>query len=159
MKTNQPALLLALLASSIFNVSSTFAQAEQAVADQIELHWAALNSGDIAAFNAAFTEKGYSAASSDGSFWEYERQTLEEAMADTKGVKFQLHPHHVTVTMLTKDIALATYYLVGSITPADGEAISNYRTRASQVWVKVGDTWKIQHEHFSALFGGQGVGG
>jgi hypothetical protein len=154
-----PTLLLLTALTSALGTQQTKAQTEQQVADKIEAHWGLLNAGNSAGFAANFATEGFSAASSDGSFWDYSVQSADDAEAQTAGVDFDLHPHHVTVTMLTKDIALATYYLVGSITPSEGEGITNYRTRASQIWVKEGSAWKIKHEHFSALFGGAGVGG
>jgi len=157
MKTLTQTFSVALLTTLV--TYQVVAQAEQQVVNSIKSHWNMLNSGNVASFATNFVADGFSAASSEGSFWEYERQSTEEAVEQTKGVKFDFHPHHISVIMLGKDMALATYYLVGSITPSEGEGITNYRTRASQIWVKDGSGWKIKHEHFSALFGGAGIGG
>jgi len=137
------------------SLSITAQMADELVA----AHWDALNSGDMASFTSHFHVDGHSAAPSSGGLWEYSVQDIEQAQEDTENVKFDINPNHVHVDMVTDDVMVVTYYLVGTIQPDDDKAINNYRTRASQVWVKVGGDWKIKHEHFSALFGGQGVGG
>ena len=69
-------------------------------------------------------------------------------------------PHHINVRMVgeKQDVAYAAYYLVGNILDADRKVIvKNYRTRASQVWVKLDGRWVEIGSHYSPLYGGSGV--
>ncbi len=41
--------------------------------------------------------------------------------------------------------------------PTNAAAVSNYRTRVTQVYVKEGGKWKVRAAHFSPIMGGAGT--
>ena len=69
-------------------------------------------------------------------------------------------PHHINVTIVseTQDVVYAAYYLVDKILDSDRKVtVKNYRTRVSQVWVKLDEKWGVMGRHYSPLYGGSGV--
>ena len=69
-------------------------------------------------------------------------------------------PHHINVTIIreTQDVVYAAYYLVDKILDSDRKVtVKNYRTRVSQVWVKLDEKWGVMGRHYSPLYGGSGV--
>ena len=69
-------------------------------------------------------------------------------------------PHHINVTIVseTQDVVYAAYYLADKILDSDRKVtVKNYRTRVSQVWVKLDGKWVVIGGHFSPLYGGGGV--
>ena len=98
-------------------------------------------------------------AYSSGGLWE--DQTGDE-LAETLiggGATMSVTPYHVKITLLgeKKDVAHATYYLVGKILAGTTVVVENYRTRISQVLEKQDGNWIIVANHASPLFGGSGV--
>ena len=72
-----------------------------------------------------------------------------------------IKPHHINVKIVgeKQDVAYAAYYLAGKILDTDRKVIvKNYRTRASQVWVKLDGKWVTIGSHYSPLDSGSGVG-
>jgi len=86
---------------------------------------------------------------------------LHEVPADAPEQEFEsfsLNPKHITViTLVPGQIAIAQYYSEGSMHLKDGPMISNYRTRATQVFVKEGGQWKVRAAHWSPIAGGAGT--
>ena len=80
----------------------------------------------------------------DGELLEYEYQTLT--------------PKHIEVITLVEDqAAVAMYYTEGRFKAKGGEAVNNYLTRATQVYVKEGGKWKVSAAHWSPIAGGSGT--
>ena len=98
-------------------------------------------------------------ASSEGGLWQFRSKEEFAAMADRPNI-LDFRPHHINVKIVgeKQDVAYAAYYLVGTILDADRKVIvKNYRTRASQAWVKLDGKWVVIGGHFSPLYGGSGV--
>ncbi len=71
---------------------------------------------------------------------------------------FNLNVKHITViTLVPGQIAVAQYYSEGSMDPKASAAVSNYRTRVTQVFVKEGGKWKVRAAHWSPIAGGAGT--
>ena len=72
--------------------------------------------------------------------------------------KFNLHPKHIEVVSLTEGrVALAMYYLEGSMQPAGYPPVSHYLTRVSEIYVNENGDWKRRAAHWSAITGGGGT--
>ncbi len=65
--------------------------------------------------------------------------------------------HIRVITLVPGQIAVAQFYSEGSMDPKGSAAVSNYRTRATQVLVKEGGTWKVRAAHWSPIAGGSGT--
>ena len=73
-------------------------------------------------------------------------------------VSFNIDVKHIQVTTLVPgQVAVAHYYSEGSMQPKGSPAVNNYRTRASQVFVKEDGKWKVRASHWSAITGGAGT--
>ncbi|MFQ5350568.1 MAG: hypothetical protein ACE5EG_09020 [Thermoanaerobaculia bacterium] len=71
---------------------------------------------------------------------------------------FNLHPKHIEVVSLTEgQVALAMYYLEGSMQPAGYPPVSHYLTRVTEVYVNEDGAWKRRAAHWSAITGGGGT--
>lgn len=71
---------------------------------------------------------------------------------------FSINVKHITViTLVPGQIAVAQYYSEGSMDPRTSAAVSNYRTRVTQVFVKEGGKWKVRAAHWSPIAGGAGT--
>jgi len=55
------------------------------------------------------------------------------------------------------EVAVAQYYSEGGLAPVGSADVSNYRTRATQVFVKEGGKWKVRAAHWSPIQGGAGI--
>ncbi len=98
-------------------------------------------------------------ATSEGGLWQFLSKEEFAAMADRPNI-LDFRPHHINVKIVgeKQDVAYAAYYLVGTILDADRKVIvKNYRTRASQAWVKLDGKWVVIGGHYSPLYGGSGV--
>ncbi len=73
-------------------------------------------------------------------------------------ISFNIDVKHIQVTILVPDkVALAHYYSEGSMAPKGSPAVSNYRTRVSQIYTKERGKWKIRSSHWSPIAGGSGT--
>jgi hypothetical protein len=71
---------------------------------------------------------------------------------------FNIDVKHIDVTILVPDeVAIAHYYSEGSMTPKGSPAVSNYRTRVSQIYTKEAGKWKVRSSHWSPITGGSGT--
>jgi len=71
---------------------------------------------------------------------------------------FNIDVKHIQITILVPDkVALAHYYSEGSMAPKGSAAVSNYRTRVSQVYTKEAGKWKVRSSHWSPVTGGSGT--
>ncbi len=98
-------------------------------------------------------------ASSEGGLWQFISNEDFRPAIDGPNT-LDIKPHHINVTIVgeKQDVAYAAYYLVGKILDADRKVIvKNYRTRVSQVWVKLDGKWVVIGGHYSPLYAGGGV--
>lgn len=86
---------------------------------------------------------------------------MQEVAADSRPNEFEsfnINVKHIKVTTLVPgQVAMAHYYSEGSMQPKGSTAVSDYRTRVSQVFVKEGGKWKLRASHWSAFAGGSGT--
>jgi hypothetical protein len=100
--------------------------------------------------------------SKDGSleFWS-SGGFLQEVTADTEPDEYEsvnIDAKHIhVITLVPGQAAVAQYYSEGSMAPKGSAAVSNYRTRATQVFVKEGSKWKVRAAHWSPIAGGSGT--
>ena len=65
--------------------------------------------------------------------------------------------HIHVITLVPGKVAGAQYYSEGSMAPKSSAAVSNYRTRATQVYVKEDGKWKVRAAHWSPIASGSGT--
>lgn len=71
---------------------------------------------------------------------------------------FNIDLKHITViTLVPGEAAVAQYYSEGAMDPTTSAAVSNYRTRVTQVFVKEDGQWKVRAAHWSPIAGGAGT--
>lgn len=71
---------------------------------------------------------------------------------------FSINLKHITViTLVPGEVAVAQYYSEGAMDPKTSDAVSNYRTRVTQVFVKEDGNWKVRAAHWSPIAGGAGT--
>jgi len=76
-------------------------------------------------------------------------QEFESVSIDLKHIR--------VITLVPGQAAVAQYYSEGSMKPKGSPAVSNYRTRVTQVFVKEGGKWKVRAAHWSPIAGGSGT--
>ena len=59
---------------------------------------------------------------------------------------------HILLIGSEKDVAYASYYLVGTISSSSND-VQNYHTRVSQVLEKINGKWVIRGAHYSRFMG------
>ena len=99
-------------------------------------------------------------ATSEGGLWQFITNEEAGTMITESPNILNFKPHHIKVRIVgeKKDVAYAAFYLVGNILNKDRNVIvQNYRTRASQVWVKLNGNWAEIASHYSPLYAGSGV--
>ena len=100
--------------------------------------------------------------SKDGSleFWS-SGGFLQEVKAGSKPDEYasvNIDAKHIhVITLVPGKVAVAQYYSEGSMVPKGSAAVSNYRTRATQVFVKEDGKWKVRPAHWSPIAGGSGT--
>lgn len=65
--------------------------------------------------------------------------------------------HIQVITLVPGKVAVAQFYSEGSMAPKGSAAVSNYRTRATQVFVKEDGKWKVRAAHWSPIASGSGT--
>jgi len=65
--------------------------------------------------------------------------------------------HIHVITLVPGKVAVAQFYSEGSMAPKNSAAVSNYRTRATQVFVKEDGKWKVRAAHWSPIASGSGT--
>ncbi len=69
-----------------------------------------------------------------------------------------IRPKHITVVPVEPGkVAVAMFYAEGSEKMAGRPAVDHYMTRATVVFAKEKDSWKIRAMHWSPISGGQGT--
>ena len=86
---------------------------------------------------------------------------MQEVTRDDDGgeyEEFNINAFHIKVTTLVPgEVAVAHFYAQGSMKPKGAPRVSNYFTRAMQVFVKEGGAWKIRSSHWSPVLSGSGT--
>jgi ketosteroid isomerase-like protein len=129
------------------------AQDEADVRAAIERHYAAIHAGDTATRRGHHLPE-FSIFPHDG------RMLLESGFEDAfermgftmEYVSTNTYINHFNAQVYG-DVAVATFYLVGSHTW--GEETANGAWRVTAVWVREGGDWKEAHHHESPLEGGK----
>ncbi len=100
--------------------------------------------------------------SKDGSleFWS-SGGFLQQISSDDEPTEYEsvnIDAKHIhVITLVPGQIAVAQFYSEGSMAPKGSAAVSNYRTRATQVLVKENGKWKVRAAHWSPIAGGSGT--
>ncbi|NIP18701.1 MAG: DUF4440 domain-containing protein [Xanthomonadales bacterium] len=117
----------------------------------IERHYAAINSGQLeSVFNDHLDDMTMFLA--DGTvLWEGDWEEVSARMGAT-AVFGELNVRMSDFNVqLYGDVAVATFYLVGTETRAD--TVRDITNRVTAVWIKSGGDWKEAHHHESPLLG------
>lgn len=100
--------------------------------------------------------------SKDGSleFWSsggfLQKVTAGSAPDEYESINIDAKHIHV-ITLVPGKVAVAQYYSEGSMARKGSAAVSDYRTRATQVFVKEDGKWKVRAAHWSPIAGGSGT--
>ena len=151
-------IFLVAISLILSNPAQLYAGDKEDLVQQIEQYWANWSNKTIDI--STVHPDGNWAASSQGGLWNF--QTPKEMQSNLQRDKNTLNarPHHIEVSIVgkKKDVAYTNYYLIGNVTGLGGKVIAeNYRTRASQTFVKQNGKWKSIGGHYSPLYGGSGV--
>ena len=148
---------LGLLVIGVLAFTGTLAQADSAT--EAEVKKAILDSLEYARKNLRDEDD---TVSKDGSleFWS-RGGFLQHVKADTDPDEYEsvnIDAKHIhVITLVPGQAAVAQYYSEGTMAPKGSAAVSNYRTRATQVFVKEGGKWKVRAAHWSPIAGGSGT--
>jgi hypothetical protein len=83
---------------------------------------------------------------------------VDADLAPDEFESFAIDVKHIhVITLVPGKAAVAQYYSEGSMDRKNGAAVNNYRTRATQVFVKEGGKWKVRAAHWSPIAGGSGT--
>ena len=142
---------------------------EKVVEDQIMQSWQAASSGDldsVALLDFGFNEDSRSqleenvvaVASSDGGPWELSTAAAQVRLLKSDDFELQVRPHDIHILLIgsEKDVAYASYYLIGTISGSSID-VQNYHTRVSQVLEKIDGKWVIRGAHYSPFMDAQGI--
>jgi len=146
-----------LVLTSMFFFVGAFAHAEEATEQEVIK---TIMDGN------AYTKKNLKdeidTVSKDGSleFWS-SGGFLQEVKPESKPNEYEsvnIDAKHIhVITLVPGKVAVAQYYSEGSMAPKGSAAVSNYRTRVTQVFVKEGGKWKVRAAHWSPITGGSGT--
>ena len=149
--------LLAITVIMIGFATAAHAGDKEDVMAAIDKRWKEVRAKSI---GAGFSNPdGVWMATSQGGLWQFLSPVEAAAMITQAATTMEVDPLHVNIQMLgsSGDVAYATYYLVGNIRQNGKIVVSDYRTRTSEVYVKVDGSWITSGSHYSPLFGGSGV--
>ncbi len=147
------ATLLVAVATVLFSTGTAPVQDADAVRAAIERHYTAIHGDDMAAV-AEHHLNDFSWFGREGGLL---LESGGEAAAERMGATLDFGSANVYMNhfdaQIYGDVAVATFYLVGSYTPADGVSTTG-TSRVSAVWVREGSEWKEAHHHESPLLTG-----
>ncbi len=116
----------------------------------INAHWEALNAGDRQTISGHHMPRFTGFLFDEGPLWAVESEedyaALEEAFGDGES-DWSVRDFSVD---LYGDVAVAAFYIEGSVTWPDGRAVEGPR-RVTAVWIWDGGEWKVAHHHDSPL--------
>ena len=148
--------LLVATAALLFSglaIADSHKDATDDVLELVQQIWEARNNNDYKTQRDLMSDGIHFNANSNGTFfYAQEKQSLAEIEEDLSG-EYEVTVMYPNAAQLSETVVLARYYLEGSIS-ADGNTVSNYRTRVSHIWVKEGGKWKSKSWHFSPLHNG-----
>ena len=134
-------------------IADSHKDATDDVLELVQQIWEARNNNDYKTQRDLMSDGIHFNANSNGTFfYAQEKQSLAEIEEDLSG-EYDVTVMYPNAAQLSETVVLARYYLEGSIS-ADGNTVSNYRTRVSHIWVKEGGKWKSKSWHFSPLHNG-----
>lgn len=154
-RTRMKKLVLILIGALAF--AGTLAQADSATEEQVKK--AIIDSNEYAKKHLKDLDD---TISKDGSleFWS-SGGFLQNVPADIEPGEYEsinIDAKHIhVITLVPGQVAVAQYYSEGSMAPKDSAAVSKYRTRATQVFVKENGKWKVRAAHWSPIAGGAGT--
>ena len=144
--------LTTLLVVGMFATTVAMADDVDDVRAAMQRHYAALNSGDVAAWaqyhvagNTTFSPGGQLLERSDS----LEEQRKNRQAAVDAGLKYNLQSRHLEISVYG-DTAVTTSYAVGTVTQPNGTTVQ-VNNRLTTVWVKQGGQWKEVHRHLSPM--------
>ena len=146
-----------LVLSGILLFAGAYAHADEATEEAVKK--AIIDGNEYAKENLKDQED---TVSDDGSleFWS-SGGFLQQVSADDEPTEYEsinIDAKHIhVITLVPGKIAVAQYYSEGSMAPKGSAAVSNYRTRATQVMVKEDGKWKVRAAHWSPIAGGSGT--
>jgi len=139
--------------SSIFLSAAVLGDDVEDVKAAVQRYFDTLNSGDVDGWIELFAE-GHTTFAGGGSLLEAdtsleEQRRVRQAGVDS-GLARNLQARHIEVEVYGNLTAVATNYVVGTLTPAGGTPIQVLRRRTA-VLIKQRGQWKIVHRHISSL--------
>ena len=146
-----------LVLSGILLFAGAYAHADEATEEAVKK--AIIDGNEYAKENLKDQED---TVSDDGSleFWSsggfLQRVSADDEPTQYESINIDAKHIHV-ITLVPGKIAVAQYYSEGSMSPEGSAAVSNYRTRATQVMVKEYGKWKVRAAHWSPIAGGLGT--
>jgi|TARA_B110000438_G_scaffold173484_1_gene165793 hypothetical protein len=148
--------ILVIIVGLLF-VNNLIAGDKEDLIKQIKQQW--VDFSNKKANMSTMNKNGAWQATSQGGLWEFQTPKEFKAQIEEGPNTFNFSTRHIEVTIVgkSKDVAYANYYLVGTITGTNGLIASNYRTRASGIYLKKNGNWVSYGQHFSPLMGGSGV--
>ncbi len=143
---------LTLLVTFLFLIPASADDVDDVTA-AVEAYFSSLNAGNVDGWIELFTE-GHTTFDGGGGMLE-QNDSLEEQRRGRQagvdaGLTRNLAGRHIEVRIYGTSTAVATNYVVGSLTPPGGTPQPILRRRTA-VLVKQGDQWKIVHRHISSL--------
>jgi len=122
----------------------------QSLESTINAHWEAINAGDLQTMADHHLPRLTGFLMDEGPLWVLESEehyaAIEEAFEDAES---DWSVRDLTVD-LYGDVAVAAFYLEGSVTWPDGRVVEGPR-RVTAVWIWDGGEWKEAHHHDSPL--------
>ncbi len=144
--------LTTLWVVSMFFTTVAFADDADDVRAEMERYFAALNAGDADGYmqhfapqTSAFVGTGLLSRSSSPA----EQRRAFQASLDA-GLKRNLQLRHLEVKVYGNLTAVATSYVIGNTTTADG-TVQPVRMQRTAVLIKQGGQWKEVHQHRSPV--------
>ena len=144
--------LTTLVVVGMFLTTVAIADDVDDVKAAMQRHYAALNSGDVAAWaqyhvagNTTFSPGGQLLERSDS----LEEQRKNRQAAVDAGLKYNIQSRHLEISVYG-DTAVTTSYGVGTVTQPNGTTV-RVTNRLTTVLIKQGGQWKEVHRHLSPL--------
>ncbi len=144
---------LTILVATIFLASPALAEDVDDVTAAVEAYFSSLNAGNVDGWIDLFAE-GHTTFAGGGGMLERtdsleEQRRVRQAGVDA-GLTRNLAGRHIEVQIYGTSTAVATNYVVGTLTTPGGTPQQILRRRTA-VLVKQGGQWKIVHRHISSL--------
>jgi len=139
--------LAAVLGASSVIVVAQSQQDVTSVREAVERHYAAINAGDGDTIRQQHLPE-FTHFSLRGGLLRTFRSVDEQRPESQVPVTFNQHIRHFAAQVYG-NVAVATYYLVGSVKFGEESATGTWRV--TEVWVRQGGEWKEAHHHESPL--------